>query len=311
MGRSRKRNGLSLHGWVVLNKRAGISSAKAVAEVLTVTGAAKAGHGGTLDPFSEGVLPIALGEATKTLSMVLEGDKGYLCWIKFGQETDSGDLTGTVITQSDLLPTREAVEALLPRFTGVLQQVPPMHSAVHVGGERAYELARRGEVVDLPPREVTIRELTLEAWEDHGVAVVRVLSSKGTYMRALARDLGRALGCGAHLVRLLRTRALGFELKEAIGLDELRSATEQGRSGEVILPIDRVLDGIPVLRLGEEAWRSLRHGQTVWIEEEGIPSGFVRVRDASGAIRALGEVSRQRDDQGRRACRSKRILHVS
>lgn len=309
MGRSRKRNGQPLHGWLPLNKPPGISSAKAVAVALHVTGAQKAGHGGTLDPFSEGVLPIALGEATKTLSMVLEGDKGYLCWVRFGVETDSGDLTGQVVRESPLRPTREEVSALLPRFTGVLQQVPPMHSAVHVAGERAYELARRGEVVELPPREVTIRSLELEGWEPD-TAVLRVLSSKGTYMRALARDMGQALGCGAHLIRLVRTRALGFVLEEAIGLDELRSAVEEGRLEEVILPIDRVLDGIPVLRLGEEAWRLLRHGQTVWVEEEGIPSGFVRVQDASGAIRALGELGRERDPFGRRPCRSKRILNL-
>ncbi|MBF0460810.1 MAG: tRNA pseudouridine(55) synthase TruB [Magnetococcales bacterium] len=245
---SRGRNkGREINGWLVMHKPAGITSAHAVAIVKRITQAAKVGHGGTLDPFSEGLLPMALGKATKLLTQVLGGDKAYRCWIQFGAETDSGDPTGQVTEQTTCLPDRATLEAALLQFLGPQEQVPPAYSAIHVDGVRAYELARRGETVVLPARPVVIHALHLAAYED-GVAQVDVRCGKGTYMRSLARDLGRQVGSLAHLSRLLRTETLGFSLTDGITLDQLADAVAQGRLEEVLLPMDRVLDDIPASR---------------------------------------------------------------
>ncbi|MBF0186076.1 MAG: tRNA pseudouridine(55) synthase TruB [Magnetococcales bacterium] len=224
-----------------------MSSAHAVAVVKRLTQAAKVGHGGTLDPFSEGLLPMALGRATKMLGQILHGDKGYRCWIRFGAETDSGDPTGVITAETGQIPDRAALEAALLHFLGSQEQVPPAHSAIHVDGVRAYELARRGETVTLPPRQVVIHQLQLESFAE-GVAQVLVRCSKGTYMRSLARDLGRHLGTLAYLQRLLRTETLGFSLEQGITLDQLAQAASQEGLATVLLPMDRVLDDIPALR---------------------------------------------------------------
>lgn len=247
MNRGRHK-GQDLNGWLVLHKPAGISSAHAVALVKRITQAAKVGHGGTLDPFSEGLLPMALGKATKRLTLILAGDKAYHCWIRFGSETDSGDPTGCVTEQTDFLPERAALEAALQQFLGPQEQRPPAYSAIHVGGVRAYELARRGELVELPMRSVVFHTLHLASYEA-GLAQVHVRCGKGTYMRALARDLGRHLGSFAHLQRLLRTETLGFSLEEGVTLERLSQYVEQGRLEELLLPVDRVLDDIPASRL--------------------------------------------------------------
>jgi tRNA pseudouridine55 synthase len=224
-----------------------MSSAHAVAVVKRLTQAAKVGHGGTLDPFSEGLLPMALGRATKMLAHILEGDKGYRCWIRFGVETDSGDPTGVVTAETAQIPELAQLQAVLHTFLGAQEQVPPAHSALHVGGVRAYELARRGETVVLPPRQVVFHRLELESYAD-GLAQVLVHCSKGTYMRSLARDVGRACGSLAHLQRLLRTETLGFSLEQGITLDQLARAVSQEGLETVLLPMDRVLDDIPVSR---------------------------------------------------------------
>ncbi|MEO5338938.1 MAG: tRNA pseudouridine(55) synthase TruB [Magnetococcus sp. MYC-9] len=246
MGRG-QRKGVELNGWLVIHKPTGISSAHAVAVVKRLTRAAKVGHGGTLDPFSEGVLPMALGRATKRIASVLGGDKAYHCWIRFGWETDSGDPTGQVTEQTEIVPERAALEAILPQFTGQQQQIPPAYSAIHVGGVRAYELARRGEPVVLEPRTVQIHSVRLEAYQE-GLAELSVWCGKGTYMRSLARDLGRRLGSLAHLQGLLRTATLGFSLQDAITLEQLSAAVGEGRLEELLLPVDRVLDDIPASR---------------------------------------------------------------
>ncbi|MBF0160925.1 MAG: tRNA pseudouridine(55) synthase TruB [Magnetococcales bacterium] len=241
------RKGRDLNGWLVMYKPAGITSARAVAMVKRITQAAKVGHGGTLDPFSEGLLPMALGRATKKLTQVLGGDKSYRCWIRFGAETDSGDPTGQVTAEGGPIPELQALEAALLHFVGTQQQVPPAHSAIHVNGVRAYTLARQGESVELPARTVVIHALRLESYSD-GVAEVSVHCGKGTYMRALARDLGRHLGSLAHLQRLMRTATLGFTLEEGITLEQLSQAVAEGRLDMFLLPVDRMLDDIPALR---------------------------------------------------------------
>lgn len=321
MGRRRPGGGgLAIDGWLAVDKAAGMTSTRVVELVRRFTQAAKAGHGGTLDPFSEGLLPVALGRATKTSGMVLEGDKGYRCWLRFGAETDTGDPTGQVIASTGLTPREEDLRALLPRFTGEIDQVPPAHSAIHVGGVRAYTLARAGEAVEMPVRRVKIHRLALESFSG-SMAVMDVRCGKGTYMRALARDIGRELGCLAHLTRLLRTATLGLSIEQAVSLDVIKEAAEQGRLAALLFPIDRVLADIPALRLGGEAWSRIVCGQAAWVA---VPSAMedgpacseaalqmVRLYDPQGRFGALGELTSQTDAAGLRYCLPKRLFPAS
>ena len=282
MGRARNK-GRVLDGWLVILKPVGVTSARAVAMVKRITQAAKVGHGGTLDPFSEGLLPMALGAATKMLSLVLEGDKSYTCWIRFGSETDSGDPTGNVVGRTDFLPDRRALEEALQHFTGIQQQVPPVFSAIHVNGVRSYELARRGEAVALPARQVLIHKIHLEAYAD-GLAQVNVDCGKGAYMRSLAQDLGRYLGSLAHLERLLRTKTLGFSLEDGITPEQLSADVANGRLRETILPMDRVLDDIPALRLRLEDWHKVVNGQSVRVEFSRLSTHEAGARSTSDSF---------------------------
>ncbi|MBF0193346.1 MAG: tRNA pseudouridine(55) synthase TruB [Magnetococcales bacterium] len=310
MGR-RMRKGLPINGWLAIHKEVGMTSTRVVESVRRITKAAKAGHGGTLDPFSEGLLPIALGEATKALAMVLEGDKAYCCWVRFGWETDSGDPTGTITQEGGTPPSREALLTALMAFLGEQDQVPPAHSAIHINGERAYEKARRGEVVDMPTRKVVFKELTLDDYTD-GLAKISVKCGKGTYMRALARDLGRHLDCPAHLEQLLRTSTLGFELKDGVSLDGLADAVRDNRMNDFLFPVDRVLDDIPALRLRVEVWHKIVNGQSVWIDAEGCEgTDTVRLLTPEGIFGAVGTLSPASTKDSRRLCKPKRLFHLS
>ena len=328
-----KNKGRVLNGWLAMHKPVGVTSAHAVAMVKRITRAAKVGHGGSLDPFSSGLLPMALGEATKMLSLVLEGDKSYECWIRFGSETDTGDPTGTVTEQTDQLPDRQALEAALHHFTGPQEQIPPAYSAIHVNGVRSYELARRGEAVDLPPRPIVIHALTLVSYTE-GLAQVSVQCGKGTYMRSLARDLGRHVGSLAHLEQLLRTKTLGFSSNEAVTLEQLSAAIEEGRLRETILPVDRVLDDIPALRLQAEDWHNVVQGQAVWVtpsphsgeetrQRAGWSSGkatgaggqvftgeLVRLMTPENRFGGMGVLTKESSVDQRRLCHLKRLIRV-
>ncbi|MBF0191272.1 MAG: tRNA pseudouridine(55) synthase TruB [Magnetococcales bacterium] len=310
MGKSRRRDNEGPHGWLAIHKEAGYTSTRVVERVKRIIRAGKAGHGGTLDPFSEGVLPIALGEATKTLAYVLEGDKAYRCWIRLGSETDTGDPTGQFTVGNQNFPDRESVLELLTRYLGEQDQVPPIYSAIHVDGERAYERARRGEAVELPSRRVIFHELTLVEYAD-GLITLDVRCGKGTYMRSLARDLGRELGCLAHLERLLRTRTLGFSLAECVTLDVLSQGVEAGRLNEFLLPVDRALDDIPALRLRLEAWSRVMNGQAAWIEADGVAPGPVRLLSPEGRFGATGTLGQGLDASGRRPCTPKRLFNLA
>ncbi|NGZ29398.1 MAG: tRNA pseudouridine(55) synthase TruB, partial [Magnetococcales bacterium] len=261
MGR-RHHGGLALNGWLAIHKESGMTSTRVVEQVRSILRANKAGHGGTLDPFAEGLLPVAMGSATKTLGLVLEGDKSYQCWVRFGLETDTDDCTGKPLWETGNYPTLEDLQAVLPEFTGTIQQVPPIYSAIRVDGDRAYHLARRGEVLDLPARTVHIHRLELVDYVE-GLACFHIDSSKGTYIRALARDLGRKLGTAGHLQKLIRTRTLGFTLQQAVTLDQLRQEAAGDGWRQWMFPVDRVLDGIPALRLENMAWNQAQNGQTV------------------------------------------------
>ncbi|OSM00357.1 tRNA pseudouridine(55) synthase TruB [Magnetofaba australis] len=313
MGRANKR-GRPLHGWLAIHKAPGLTATGVVNRVKRILNAQKAGHGGTLDPFAEGLLPVALGEATKTLGLVLEGDKAYRCTLALGAETDSGDNTGVVIEHSDKRPDEAALKAILPEFIGEIEQVPPAHSAIRIDGERAYKKAHRGETVEMPARSVTIHSIELVEFTGNA-AVINVECGKGTYMRALARDMGRRLGCFAHLTALLRTRTFGFSLDEAVTLDQLQALVDdQAAAGDAasfdfLLPVDRVLDDIPALRLTGDAWRRISNGQTIWLDDVNAPDGAVRLLDPEGRFGAVGELG-ERDPQGRRKLVSKRRFNL-
>ncbi|MEO5334021.1 MAG: tRNA pseudouridine(55) synthase TruB [Magnetococcus sp. YQC-5] len=310
MRHGRRRSEVIINGWLAIHKEPGLTSTRVVEHVKRITRAAKAGHGGTLDPFSEGVLPVAMGEATKTLSLVLDGDKAYRCWIRLGAESDTGDPTGVITPGEAPLPDRTTVETTLSGYLGPQEQVPPIYSAIHVDGERAYERARRGETVIMPARSVTFYQMELVDYVD-GVLVVDVRCSKGTYMRSLARDLGRDLGCLAYLERLLRTRSLGFALEECITLDKLAQIVQDTGLSSVLLPVDRALDDIPALRLRLEAWSQIMNGQAAWIDADGVESGMVRLLSQEGQFGAIGHLGSGQDASGRRICTPKRLFHVA
>jgi tRNA pseudouridine55 synthase len=260
---ARKRKGQPIHGWLVLDKPEGITSTQALSKVRWLLNAEKGGHGGTLDPLASGVLPIALGEATKTVSYAMDGSKTYRFAVRWGEQTTTDDREGPVIARSDLRPDAAAIRAALPAFLGDIDQVPPQFSAIKIDGERAYDLARGGEEVELASRRVRIDRFELVEQPDADSAVFEVDCGKGTYIRSLARDLALHLGTVAHVTLLRRLKVGAFTLERSISLDDL-AAMEQGAAVErLLLPIETALDGIPALALTEAEAHRLRHGQTV------------------------------------------------
>ena len=260
---ARKRKGLPISGWLVIDKPVGLSSSAVVGRVRHITGAAKAGHGGTLDPLATGILPIALGEATKTVNYVVDGDKVYTFSIRFGEERTTDDAEGEVSARSDARPTTAEIVAALPRFTGTIEQVPPAFSAIKVAGRRAYELARADEAPVLSARPVEIHEFRLLEHSDPDTARFEVRCGKGAYMRSLARDLSRYLRTAGYIVGLRRTRVGPFSEKGAISLDKLEALGHSAALAGPLLPVETVLDDIPALALTETEARRLRHGQPV------------------------------------------------
>lgn len=260
---ARKRRGRPVHGWLILDKPLGMTSAQAVAKVRRRFDAAKAGHAGTLDPMASGVLPIAMGEATKVVSKAMDGAKAYRFTIRWGEECDTDDAEGQVIAESGRRPGWEDIEAALPRFTGEIEQVPPAYSAVKVDGARAYDLARGGEVPELAARLIRIDELHLIDCPDPDHAVLEMICGKGAYVRGLARDLGRVLGCRGHVSELRRIRVGDFDESMAISLDNLEDLGHKEALDGLLLPVEAALADIPALAVtGPEAER-LRFGQAI------------------------------------------------
>ena len=257
---ARKRKGQPVHGWVIFDKPKGMSSSQAVGKVRWLLNAQKAGHGGTLDPLATGVLPIALGEATKTVSFVMDGAKAYRCWIKFGEARNTDDAEGEVIETSDVRPTADQINAVLDEFEGEIEQVPPIYSAIKIDGQRAYKLARDGEEVEIKPRTVRIDNITLVEMPEPDLAIIDVECGKGTYIRSLARDIAVRLGTVAYVADLRRTQAGTFAENQAISLDSLESLGHSARLEEAVLPILTALDDIPALALTEAEAGNMRHG---------------------------------------------------
>ncbi|HEV2551404.1 MAG TPA: tRNA pseudouridine(55) synthase TruB [Stellaceae bacterium] len=258
-----KPRGQPVHGWIVLDKPQGMSSAQAVAAVRRSLDAAKAGHSGTLDPLATGVLPIALGEATKTVAWAMARRKTYRFTLRWGEARDSDDAEGRVIATSPIRPTTAALAAALPRFIGLVEQRPPAFSALKLAGERAYALARAGERPDLAPRPVEILELRLISLLDNEHAELEAVVGKGTYIRALARDLGTALGTFAHITALRRLAVGRFRIEDAISLEILAALGHSAGAFRHLLPVEAALDDIPALALTEAEAHRLRCGQAV------------------------------------------------
>lgn len=264
---ARKRRGRPVNGWMVLDKPVGLTSTTAVSTVRGALRAAKAGHSGTLDPLASGLLPIALGEATKVVSMVMDSEKAYRFTVRWGEERDTDDAEGEVVRECAARPTQADIEALLPNYVGELEQVPPVYSAIKVAGERAYDLARDGRPPALEARTVWIGSLDLLGCPDGDHAEFAMTCGKGAYVRSLARDLGRALGCLGHVTVLRRTRVGPFDEDDAISLDIVQQLRHKDELDELLLPVETALADIPALAVtGAEAHR-LKCGQAVRVPQ--------------------------------------------
>ncbi len=293
-----KRRKRDVHGWIVLDKPVGMTSTHAVSLIKRLFAAKRAGHAGTLDPLASGCLPIALGEATKTVPFVVDGRKTYLFTIRWGQERDTDDAEGRIAATSESRPDAAAIRALLPRFTGTIEQVPPRFSAVKIGGERAYDLARDGETVELKPREVQVYRLELLETPDPDHAVLGCECGKGTYIRSLVRDLGRALGALGHVCALRRSRVGPFGEAEMIPLERIEALCHRPAAGEhdqeladALLPIETALDDIPALAVNLADAARLRRGQAALLRGRDASTfrGLVQVV-CGGAIVAIAEL---------------------
>jgi tRNA pseudouridine55 synthase len=291
-----RRDKRDVHGWVVLDKPIGMTSTHAVAVVKRLFQAKRAGHAGTLDPLASGGLPIALGEATKTVPFVMDGRKRYRFTVAWGEERDTDDTEGRITRTSDLRPSAEAIQNLLPQFTGLIEQTPPQYSAIKIQGERAYDLAREGETVELKPRPVEIHHLTLVEQPDNSHSVFEAECGKGTYVRALARDIGRILGCYGHICALRRTLVGPFGEADMIPLEQLEALCDRAASGEgsladALLPVETALDDIPALAVTRADAARLHRGQAVLLRGRDAPnsSGTVYVTVA-GRLLALAEI---------------------
>lgn len=272
------------NGWIILDKPHGLGSTQAVAAVKRNLRAAgygkvKVGHGGTLDPLATGILPIAVGEATKLAGRMLDASKEYAFTVRFGEETDTLDLEGKVIATSDVRPAPDEIAAILPRFTGPIEQVPPAYSAILIDGERAYDRARAGEAVEMKSRPVTIHSLMVEQVDEGAVTLIAHVS-KGTYIRSLARDIAYALGTVGYVTMLRRLRAGPFGLAQAISLDKLNEVGMGAPLEHILLPLEAGLVDIPALDLTPEQARAVRQGRVL----DGLPynDGLYWVR--SGAV---------------------------
>ena len=275
--------GLPIHGWLCLNKPAGMTSTEAVSRVRRITHARKVGHGGTLDPLATGVLPIAMGEATKTVAYAMEGRKHYRFTARLGEARTTDDAEGEVVATSDRRPTSAEIEAALPSFVGLIEQVPPSFAAIKVEGERAYDLARRGEAVQLSPRTVRVDRFDLIERPDPDHATFELLCGRGTYVRALVRDLGVKLGCLGHVMALRRLRVGPFREDDAVSLGALEQLVADDALPQTLLPVGIALGDLPALALTQPQVDRLCAGQTIRV----APGLLAGEPDADATVRAM------------------------
>jgi tRNA pseudouridine55 synthase len=289
----RKKKGRPVSGWLVFDKPKGMGSTDAVSKIKWLYGAEKAGHAGTLDPLASGMLPIALGEATKTVPYVQDGAKVYRFNVTWGQERSTDDLEGEVTRTSDKRPDEAEIRALMPKYTGIIMQVPPQFSAIKIAGERAYDLAREGETVEIPAREVEIGRFDLVEMPDADTAVFEIECGKGTYVRSLARDMGRDLGCYGHISELRRTEVYPFMPEDFVTLAELEQAAtpvtppvqEEGQEERrprpgpaewpaldaLLLDTGAGLDSLPQVAVSDETAARIRLGNAVIVRGRDAP----------------------------------------
>lgn len=283
----RKGRGQAIHGILLLDKPAGRSSNQALQDVKRLYDARKAGHTGSLDPFATGMLPLCLGEATKTAGFMLDADKTYRATARLGIQTSTGDTEGEEIRQAPVPDlARGAIEAVMEKFEGEIEQIPPMHSALKHEGQPLYKLAREGREVERKPRKITIHEFALESWAPP-LLTFKVRCSKGTYVRTLAEDLAIALDTCAHLESLRRLSVSPFGESEMVTMDDLSRAREEGTHEDLLLPIDAGLSGLPRVEITEGQAQRFSHGNPVIVD--GQEPGMVRVYRQDGPILGIGE----------------------
>ena len=272
---ARRKKGNPVHGWIILDKGQGMTSTQAVGRVRWLFQAQKAGHAGTLDPLATGILPIALGEATKTVPYAVDGLKAYRFTVRWGTETDTDDAEGRATRTSEIRPTRAKIEAILPQFHGEILQTPPQYSAIKIDGNRAYDLARGGEVVPLEPRPVTIDHLDLVDMPDADTAVFAAECGRGTYVRALARDMGRLLGCLGHVTQLRRTLVAAFHEDQSVTVEELEAAHALDDGGvalnALLQPIELALTDLLEVNVTPSDAARLARGQPVLMRGRDAP----------------------------------------
>ncbi len=259
---ARNKKGTPIHGWLNLDKPLGMTSTQAIGRVRRLTQAQKLGHAGTLDPLATGILPIALGEATKTIPFVQDSDKIYKFTVKWGEARTTDDCEGAVTQSSDKRPTEAEITALIPRFIGTISQTPPQFSAIKIDGERAYDLAREGEKVDIQPRNVVVYDFKLVKTTESD-AEFELNCGKGTYVRSIARDMGQILGCFGHVSLLRRTAVGGFTEENSISLDEFEKIMQSAAPDQVLMPVETVLDDIPALAMTALEISRIKQGQTL------------------------------------------------
>lgn len=289
---ARRRKGEAVSGWICLDKPYDMTSTHAVSRVRRIFNAQKAGHAGTLDPLATGVLPIALGEATKTVPFLMDADKAYRFTIAWGRTTATFDREGETTAESDVRPTLAQVEAVLPRFVGEIQQIPPAYSAIKVDGERAYDLARAGELVELKARPVVIHSARLADAASSGVSgadhvTLEIGCGKGTYVRALVRDIAEALGACGHVDDLRRTRVGGFSEETAVTLEMLEELGHKARQSEALLPVETALDDIPALAVTDEDAFRLKQGRPIVLVPRQVETVKARLRPGSRTVSAM------------------------
>lgn len=302
MAKQRKRKGNPVHGWLAVDKAKDITSTKVVGILKRLYNAQKAGHGGTLDPLADGILPIAFGEATKTAQWAMDCDKEYIFTIEWGSSTDSQDKEGVVIATSDVRPTRAEVEQVLPNFIGDIQQVPPKYSAIKIDGERAYDLARDGEVFEIPSRQVTVYETEVLDTPDDDHCVIKVVSGKGFYVRAMARDIAAAVGAEGHVSQLRRTRVGPMDEAAAVSVAALEALAEAGDTDALfaaLTPLETVLDDIVQIEIDAGDAANIKQGREIvllphaveaWREARVDDEDRLALTMYDGQAVALGEV---------------------
>jgi tRNA pseudouridine55 synthase len=284
-----KRIKRAVNGVLLLDKSYGFSSNQALQKVKWIYQAQKAGHTGTLDPLATGVLPICFGEATKFAQHLTDENKTYIATVKFGVTTTTGDKEGDVLSQVDCQVTREKIERVLPQFMGEIMQVPPMYSALKVNGKPLYEYARDGVELERAPRQVTIHALHVLACSDNS-AEIEVCCSKGTYIRTLGEDIGKALNIGAHLTALRRTATATYQIAHTVTIEALEKMTVEQRDA-LLLPVDTAISALPKIELHEDAAYYFKQGNPVWLSGN-IPAGELRIYSESGLFLGVGQQQR-------------------